>query len=100
MRWRLANWLIDKKIGDTLAIDVIGQAPQTEQSATQIVDYWLSELIGYIGIDETGRLEMINFMADGGDPDLLLDFPFDDTVRNRVRSLIALIHMSPEFQMK
>jgi len=43
---------------------------------------------------------MINFMADGGDPDLLLDFPFDDTVRNRVRSLIALIHMSPEFQMK
>ncbi len=63
MRWRFANWLIDKKIGDTLAIDVIGQAPQTEQSATEIVDYWLSELIGYIGIDETGRLEMINFMA-------------------------------------
>ena len=100
MRWRLANWLIDSKIGDFLAIDVIGQAPQIEQSSVEIVDFWLSEIIGYTGIDEAGRQEMINFMADGGDPDALLDFPGNSDVRNRVRSLIALIHMSPEFQMK
>ncbi len=100
MRWRLANWFIDKKIGDTFAIDVLNQAPQTEQSATEIVDYWLAEIIGYTGIDEAGRTELISFMADGGDPDVLLDFPGNNSIRDRVRSLIALIQMSPEFQMK
>ena len=100
MRWGLANWLIDSKIGDFLAIDILGQAPQIEQSSVEIVDFWLSELIGYTGIDEAGRTEMIAFMADGGDPEVLLDFPFDNNVRNRARSLIALIQMSPEFQMK
>lgn len=100
MRWRLANWLIDSKIGDFLAIDVIGQAPQIEQSSVEIVDFWLTEIIGYTGIDEAGRQEMINFMADGGDPDALLDFPGNSDVRNRVRSLIALQAMAPEFQMK
>ena len=100
MRWRLANWFIDSYIGDTLAIDILGQAPQVEQSSVELVDFWLREIIGYTGIAEADRLEMINFMADVGDPDILLDFPGDSNVRNRVRSLIALISMSPEFQMK
>ncbi len=100
MRWRLANWLIDSYIDGNLAIDILGQAPQTEQSATELVDFWLSELIGYTGIEETDRQDMIAFMADGGDPDALLDFPADNSIRNRVRSLIALMLMSPEFQMK
>jgi hypothetical protein len=42
------------------------------------------------------REELVEFMAQGVNPDLGLNFNDDDT-RERLRSLVGLIFMSPEF---
>jgi len=47
-------------------------------------------------MDPDDRQEIVDFMAQGVNPDFDLDFSDEDTT-DRLRSMVALIFMSPEF---
>ena len=46
------------------------------------------------------RDELIDFMAQGNSPTLPLNLDASSTVRSRVRSLVGLMFMTPEFLLK
>ncbi|MCB1033448.1 MAG: DUF1800 domain-containing protein [Acidobacteria bacterium] len=97
MCWRLVNWLVDST--DDLGayfMDLVGATPAGVRSANAIVDFWVDRVFGRT-IDPGTRAELVDFMAQGFLPDLDLPLDTDDDTRTRLRSLVALMFMSPEF---
>lgn len=99
MRWRMLNWLVDvTDDGDNFRLDIIGQTPPATRSPNGLVDFWVNRLLAR-SLAPAERAELVDFMAQGRNPELPLDF--DDTaVLDRLRSLAALIFLSPEFQLR
>lgn len=96
MRWRLGNWVINARDdNDDLYSDIVGQT--ISGSAIEIVDYWIDRAVGYPISTET-RAALISFMAQGINPDYTL--PMTEQVQDRIRALVGLIFMSPEYQLK
>ncbi len=97
MSWRLSNWLVDET--DTLGnfvMNLLGAMPSTVRSANEIVDFWADRIFGRT-IDPAVRNELVEFMAQGFLPDLDLPVASDEDTRSRVRALVGLMFMSPEF---
>lgn len=108
--WRLGSWLIDQDIDgnsatDDFRLDVLGQTyaafPGLPHSATsvQLVDLWVDKVFRR-AIEPAQRDELIDFMAQGNSPNLALNLDASSTVRSRVRALVGLIFMLPEFLLK
>lgn len=108
--WRLGSWLIDQDIDgnsatDDFRLDVLGQTyaafPGLPHSATsvQLVDLWVDKVFRR-AIEPAQRDELIDFMAQGNSPTLPLNLDASSTVRSRVRALVGLIFMLPEFLLK
>jgi len=108
--WRLGSWLIDQDIDgnaatDDFRLDVLGQTyaafPALPHSATsvQLVDLWVDKVFRR-AIEPAQRDELIDFMAQGNSPTLPLNLDASSTVRSRVRALVGLIFMLPEFLLK
>ncbi len=108
--WRLGSWLIDQDIDgnsatDDFRLDVLGQTyaafPGLPHSATseQLVDLWMDKVFRR-AIEPAQRDELIDFMAQGNSPTLALNLDASSTVRSRVRALVGLIFMLPEFLLK
>lgn len=100
MRWRLVNWLVDERdAADNYYLDLIGQTPGGVRSANALVDFWIDRILGRtMGASE--RQDLVDFMAQGNNPDIDLPLDSDDSVQSRLRALVALIMMSPEFQWR
>ena len=108
--WRLGSWLIDQDIDgntatDDFRLDVLGQTyaafPGLPHSATsvQLVDLWVDKVFRR-AIEPAQRDELIDFMAQGNSPTLPLNLDASSSVRSRVRALVGLIFMLPEFLLK
>ncbi len=99
-RWRLLNWLttVDDDIGN-LRMDTLAQTPANIRSATELVDYWTDRILGRT-ISSSDRQHIIDFMAQGYNPDLALPLDTDLTVQTRLSSMVGLILLSPEFQWR
>jgi len=96
MSWRMANWLIDfDDDNDEFYLDLIGQTPGSVRSANEIADFWIDRVLGR-PMEPDGRDEIVDFMANGFNPDFDLDFGDGDTVE-RLRSMVGLLFMSPDF---
>lgn len=96
MSWRMANWLIDfDDDNDEFYLDIIGQTPGSVRSANEIADFWIDRVLGR-PMEPDDRDEIVDFMANGFNPDFDLDFGDDDTVE-RLRSMVGLLFMSPDF---
>lgn len=96
MSWRLSNWLIDfDDDGGTYYLDVLGQTPGGVRSANELADFWIQRILQR-SMDPADREQIVQFMAQGINPDFDLDFTDEDT-RDRVRSMVGLILMSPDF---
>jgi len=111
--WRLAGWLIDQDIDgssgtDDFRLDVIGvtQAafppvpPDTvpRASSDDLVDFWIDRVLGRT-LPLVEREEIVDFMAAGANPTFLLDLT-QSNVKSRLRSMVALVLMTPEFLVK
>ncbi len=97
MSWRLVNWLVDSE--DDLAnyyMDLVGATPVGVRSANAIVDFWVDRVFGRT-IEPVNRAEFVDFMAQGFLPNLDLPLDTDADTQSRLRSLVALMFMSPEF---
>lgn len=96
MSWRLCGWLVDwDNDADKYYINVLGQTPTSVRSATALADFWIDRILGR-EMEPDDRQEIVDFMAQGINPDFDLDFSDEDTT-DRLRSMVALIFMSPEF---
>ena len=107
MGWKLLNWLTEAKDGDTpvLPILAISRSQVPQWTATRLVDYWCNRLLGRRP-DNARRQTLIGFMAQNGDPaaHLIADTNAwagndlkDHYNQDRLRSMVSLILMSPEF---
>ena len=99
--WRLVNWLVEADQDDNdRFFDIVGATlASPARSAQEIVDFWISRIFGR-SLSAADRDELIDFMAAGHNP--TFDLPIDtndwpDYTQDRLRTLIGLMFMSPEF---
>ena len=111
MTWKLQNWLTetnnvagDGKLMPLLEITRAGLAP-SQWTANRLVAFWCQRVLGYQPVAQ--RLDVLRrFMAQNGDP---ASYVIEDTNawvqsdlkrhynHERLRSMVSLILMSPEF---
>ncbi len=103
MSWRLINWLVDETDGSVTGnphiIDAVGQTPVHVRTATELVDFWSQRLLGR-ALCAAERQEVLDFMAAGRNPDLDLPVTTDEDVQERLRSMLGLLLISPEFLLR
>ncbi len=97
MTWRLVNWLIDvRNDSDVFRLNVLAQTPTNIRTANQIADFWIDRVHGR-SIPAAERQEIVEFMAQGHNPDFDLPLDTDEDTQDRLRSMVGLIFMSPSF---
>jgi len=97
MTWRLMNWLIDvRNDSDIHRLNVLGQTPSEVKTANQIADFWINRILGR-SMPAAERHEIVEFMAQGHNPDFDLPLDSDEDTQDRLRSMVGLIFMSPSF---
>jgi uncharacterized protein (DUF1800 family) len=95
--WRLCNWLVDvEDDADNFLVDVVDQTPGDVRSANELVDFWIDRVLGR-PMPSAERAELVEFMAQGHNPNNDLPVASDWDTRERIRSMVALIWMSPSF---
>ena len=102
MRWRHLIWLVDDRAAATpadLTADVVSQTPADRRSANELADYWIERLFGY-AIPGAERQIIVDFVAQGEDPDVDLPLDIDESVQSRLRSMAALILSSELYQQR
>ena len=97
MGWRLTNWLIDVTDPvDAYRMDAVSQTPSQVRSARAIVEFWVDRILGRPVTQETSD-ELIDFMAQGHNPEFDLPLDTDVDTQTRLQTLLGLIFMTPEF---
>jgi uncharacterized protein (DUF1800 family) len=97
MSWRLVNWLIDvRNDSEVLRLNVPSQTPVSVRTANQIADFWINRILGR-PMPSAERHEIVEFMAQGHNPDFDLPLDSDGDTQDRLRSMVGLIFMSPTF---
>ncbi len=96
MSWRLCNWLIDfDDDNGNFYLDVIGQTPGSVRSANELADFWINRILGR-PMSPQDRDEIVDFMAQGINPDFDLNLQDEDT-STRLRAMVGLLLMAPDF---
>ncbi len=96
MSWRLCGWLVDfKDPNDNFYLNVLAQTPSHIRSANALADFWINRILNR-PMDPADRDQIVQFMAQGFNPDFDLNFNDTDT-QDRLRSMVALLLMSPDF---
>lgn len=100
MGWRLVNTMI--QIDDDANVrfcNPYAATPADRRSAQELVDFWTDRILGRPA-DGTEQAELVEFMAQGFNPNFDLPLDSDEDTRDRLRTLVALICMSPSFLWK
>ncbi len=109
MSWKLLNW-ITETADNSVPMSPILQTTRSNVSswsANTLVDFWCQRILGYIPT-AARRQTLINFMAQNGTAtEAITDTdnwnassPKQHYNQQRLRSLVALILMSPEFMSR
>lgn len=107
MTWKMLNWLTETAdAGTPLApILAVTRANVASWTANNLVDYWCRRALGYLPTAQR-RQTLVAFMAQNGDP---ASYVIEDTDgwnagdlkrhynHQRLRSMVSLVLMSPEF---
>ena len=111
MTWRMLNWLTETSddagapLCPVLALSRSGVASWT---ANNLVDFWSTRLLGRV-LTGQRRQQIVGFMAQNGDPATYVIEDTDTRVsadmkrhynQQRLRSMVSLILMSPEFMSR
>jgi uncharacterized protein (DUF1800 family) len=95
--WRLCNWLVDlEDESDNHLLDVVAQTPSSVRSANELAAFWIDRVFG-TQIPAPEHTEIVQFMAQGHNPDSDLPLDGDWDTRERLRSMVGLLFMSPSF---
>jgi uncharacterized protein (DUF1800 family) len=107
MSWKMLNWLAETQDDGTPLLPIldISRASVPQWTATRLVDYWCQRILGRKPTNAR-RNRLIAFMAQNGDPNAHVISDTDSWAGNdlkkhynhqRLRSMVSLILMSPEF---
>jgi len=95
-RWRMINSLIEGSFAST-TIDVLAQTPSEYRSPNELVDFWVNRVLGRPMHPTASRDVLVEFIAQGRNPDYDLT---DSQIAERLKRMVALILMSPDFQLR
>ncbi|NLA68966.1 MAG: DUF1800 domain-containing protein [Gammaproteobacteria bacterium] len=109
MTWKLLNWLTEASDDGVPLAPVLAttraHVPAGEWTARRLVDFWCLRILGYLP-EASRRQVLLAFMAQNGNPDTHVITDTDawatgDLKRHynqqRLRSMVSLLLMSPEF---
>jgi uncharacterized protein (DUF1800 family) len=107
MTWKLLNWLTETSEASVPLAPVLDatRAGVPQWTARQLVDFWCQRVLGYLPT-AARRQVLVAFLAQNGDPDTYVITDTDawaagDPKRHynhqRLRSMVSLVLMSPEF---
>jgi uncharacterized protein (DUF1800 family) len=99
-RWAIASDLVEGWIGNdplNLTVDIVAQMPANVTTPNQIADFWIQRILGRPMVPASSRTEIVNFVAQGRNPDY--DLPAS-LVPDLVPRMVELILMSPDFQWR
>ncbi|MEM6703984.1 MAG: DUF1800 domain-containing protein [Acidobacteriota bacterium] len=97
MSWSLCNWMVQANDpSGQKYIDTIGQIPANVRTPTELVDFWTDRILDR-PFPSADRQALIDYVADGEDPNTPLVFGPSWNVPDRVRGIVSLIFMSPSF---
>ena len=110
MTWKMLNWLTETTDNGTTLMPIvqISRANVPVWTANALVDYWCTRLLGYLPSAER-RQTLASFMAQNGDPATYLVEDSDAWAASdlkkhynhqRLRSMVTLILLSPEFMSR
>ena len=111
MRLRMLNYLVDESDAtrENWLLNVIDATPKDDLSPNALVDFWIDRIFGY-ELNPATRDYFVDFMAQGRNPSyqlaMIVPPPNEDEDWNghqpwaRLRALVGLMFMSPEFQLR
>lgn len=110
MTWKMLNWLTETaENGTTLApILQITRTSVAKWTANNLVDFWCGRILGYLPT-AARRQTLVSFMAQNGDPASYVIADTDTWAaadlkqhynQQRLRSMVSLILLSPEFSSR
>src|SRR3546814_232389 len=104
MTWKLLNWLSETKDADVPLLPILEatRSGVSQWTSTNLVDFWCRRLLGYL---PARRGVLVDFMRQNGAAgDVIADtdsWAGNDLKRHynqqRLRSMVSLVLMSPEF---
>ena len=104
MTWKLLNWLTETKDGEVPLLPILESTRSgvSQWTSTNLVDFWCRRLLGYL---PARRSVMVDFMRQNGAAgDIIADndaWSGNDLKKHynhqRLRSMVSLVLMSPEF---
>lgn len=95
-RWRLTNDIVENWIDD-LTVDIVAETPTDLRTPNALADYWIERILGREMHPAENREEIVDFLAQGRNPDY--DLP-DDLRQTRLPRAVILICVSPDFQLR
>jgi len=107
MSWKMLNWLTEASDNNVPLAPILQatRAGVAQWTATNLVDYWCRRILGYLPA-AARRQTLIAFMAQNGHPSTYIIADSNAWAANdlkqhfnqeRLRSMVSLILMSPEF---
>lgn len=100
LSWRLANTLIQlDDVNNVPYFNAYALTPPSARSAVELVSFWTQRILGRPAAT-TDFDVLVEFMAQGYNPNFDLPLDTDDDTKDRLRTLVALIFMTPSFLFK
>ena len=111
--WKMLSWLtetVDTDVALTPLLPILTQSRANVPSwtANNLVDYWCQRILGYLPI-AARRQVLVEFLAQNGDPATYIITDTDTSAttdlkrhynHQRLRSVVSMILMSPEFMSR
>ena len=104
MTWKLLNWLSETKDGEVPLLPILAatRSGVAQWTSTNLVDFWCRRILGYL---PARRQVLVDFMRqNGAATDVIADsdaWSANDLKKHynqqRLRSMVSLVLMSPEF---
>ncbi len=95
-RWRVVNRTFEGWIDD-VSIDVLSQTSSLVRTPNGLADFWINRLLGRPMHPQENRDEIVDFLAQGRNPDYDLT---EEQFEERLPRAVALILMGPDFQLR
>ena len=109
MTWKMLNWLTETRDGEVPLAPILditrSGVPVATWSASKLVQFWCMRILGRLPVNSRYQV-LLAFMAQNGDPNTYVITDNDTWSANdlkkhynhqRLRSMVSLILMSPEF---